>query len=234
MKKLSIVIPCYNEAKNIPLILDRLEKVLTSDSIEILLVDNGSNDESAEVMAKLVPDYPFARIVTVDVNEGYGNGVLRGLAEAVGETLAWTHADMQTDPYDVIKAWDLMKSQPDMTKVYIKGVRRGRGLFDEFFTFGMSLFETLLLKKKLWDINAQPNMFHRSFYESWDNPPLDFSLDLFAYYKAVTNGLEIKRFEVFFPERIHGESSWNTGLGAKWKFIKRTVEFSITLRKNLH
>ena len=48
----------------------------------------------------------------------------------------------------------------------------------------MSLFETLLLRTRLWDINAQPTMFHRDFFASWDRPPHDFSLDLYAYYGA--------------------------------------------------
>ena len=39
----------------------------------------------------------------------------------------------------------------------------------------MSLFETLLLRTRLWDINAQPTMFHRDFFASWDRPPHDFS-----------------------------------------------------------
>ncbi|GAA3957789.1 hypothetical protein GCM10022278_15370 [Allohahella marinimesophila] len=234
MKKLSIVVPCYNESRNIPLILERFEKVVADDSVEVLLVNNGSTDGSAEVMNELLPNYPFARVVSVEVNQGYGYGILQGLAAANGESLAWTHADMQTDPFDVIKAWKIMQSEPDTSKTYVKGVRRGRAFFDEFFTIGMSGFESILLRARLWDINAQPNVFHRTFYETWQDPPSDFSLDLFVYYEAVRRGLTIRRFEVFFPGRIHGESSWNTGLRSKWKFIRRTIDFSLAMRKNLN
>ncbi|MBX3101133.1 MAG: glycosyltransferase family 2 protein, partial [Bacteroidetes bacterium] len=115
----------------------------------------------------------------------------------------------------------------------VKGNRKGRPLFDDVFTMGMSVYETLFLGVPLWDINAQPNIFHRSFYEQWDNPPHDFSLDLYAYYMAHLLRLRIHRFPVRFPQRVHGTSSWNTGMAAKKKFIKRTLTFSRELKQRL-
>lgn len=48
----------------------------------------------------------------------------------------------------------------------------------------MSIYETILLRTKLVDINAQPNLFHRSFYDSLTDAPKDFSLDLYFLYMA--------------------------------------------------
>jgi hypothetical protein len=97
----------------------------------------------------------------------------------------------------------------------------------------MSFFETLLLVKPLWDINAQPTMFSRQFFETWREPPHDFSLDLFAYYQARMAGLKVHRFPVLFGERAHGVSHWNVNWAAKRKFISRTVEFSLALKKKI-
>lgn len=232
--KLSIIVPCYNESKNIPLILEKFASVIKRDDIEVILVNNGSTDNSEEIMGSLVPIYTFARVVKVEVNEGYGFGITSGLNEAKGEFIGYTHADMQTDPADPIKALEIIEKQSNPTNCYIKGDRKGRPLFDQFFTTGMSLFETLYLGTTLWDINAQPNIFHRSFFDSVKNScPRDFSLDLFLLYMAKKKGLNVIRFDVVFPERLHGESSWNTGLASKWKFIKRTIDFSIKLKKEL-
>ena len=227
----SVVIPCYNEEKNIPLILDKFRKVIQDEELEVILVDNGSTDCSAQVLAELLPDYPFARSVKVAVNQGYGYGILQGLAAANGDFIGCTHADMQTDPGDIIKAYHLLEERSWPDKLYIKGSRTGRSLGDRFFTWGMGVFETLYLGKSLFDINAQPNIFPRSFYESWQTPPYDFSLDLYALYMAKVVGLETLRFAVSFPPRIYGESHWNTGLRAKWKFIKRTIQFSTKLKR---
>ena len=231
--KLSIVVPCYNEEKNIPLILEKFSKVIKTYDVEVLLVNNGSSDNSEAVLNKLVPNYSFARVVKVEVNQGYGFGITSGLNEAKGEFIGYTHADMQTDPTDVLKALEIIEKQKNSHNTYVKGDRKGRALFDQFFTMGMSLFESVYLGKKLWDINAQPNIFHRSFFESLDNIPKDFSLDLYFLYIAQKQGLKIVRFDVVFPPRIHGESSWNTGLASKWKFIKRTIDFSVKLKKEL-
>ena len=231
--KLSIVVPCYNEAENIPLILSRFNEVVKRSDIEVILVNNGSKDNSHEVLASLLPQYSFARTVKVEVNQGYGFGIVSGLKAGEGEFLSYTHADMQTDPADLIKALNMMEAEEQSENCYVKGDRKGRPFFDQFFTSGMSLFETIYMNTKLWDINAQPNLFHRKFFESLNDIPDDFSLDLYFLYKAKKLGLKVIRFDVRFPERVHGESSWNTGLAAKWKFIKRTFDFSIKLKRHL-
>lgn len=229
---LSIVIPCYNERDNIPLLLDGFDQAMADScencgAIEVVLVDNGSTDGSDEIIKELLPRYPFARMLKVKINQGYGYGILQGLASCRSDYIGWTHADLQTDPKDVIKAYGLIAQE----EVFVKGKRRGRPLSDMFFTMGMSVFETLYLGAGLYDINAQPNIFPRAFYESWENPPYDFALDLYALYMAKRKKLKIVRFDVDFPERKHGKSKWNSGLKSKWKFIKRTISFSFKMKR---
>jgi polyisoprenyl-phosphate glycosyltransferase len=231
--KLSVVVPCYNEEKNIALILEKFSQVIKRDDIEVILVNNGSTDNSHMVFDSLIPNYSFARVHKIDVNKGYGYGIVCGLKVAKGDFIGYTHADMQTDPSDVIKAIEIIERQENPQRCFVKGDRKGRPFFDQFFTSGMSLFETVYMGKKLWDINAQPNIFHKSFLNALEDTPKDFSLDLYFLYKAQTAKLNIIRFDVIFPERVHGESSWNTGFSAKWKFIKRTLNFSLKLKKEL-
>ena len=66
--KMSIIIPCYNEEENIPIILDKFDNILTNEDIEIILVNNGSTDSSDEVLRRLLPKYLFARTVLVPRN----------------------------------------------------------------------------------------------------------------------------------------------------------------------
>lgn len=231
--KLSVIVPCYNEARNIPLILSGFDKVLDRKDVEVVLVNNGSTDDSKEVFEKLLPQYAFAKLVDVPKNQGYGYGIISGLQKANGTYIGWTHADMQTDPKDVIKALEIIENDDEEVNIYVKGDRKGRPFFDQFFTSGMSFFETIYMGEKLHDINAQPNIFHRNFFKSWENPPHDFALDLYALYMAKKQKIKVIRFDVLFPERIHGSSSWNTGFAAKKKFIKRTLDFSAKLKKNL-
>jgi glycosyltransferase involved in cell wall biosynthesis len=229
--RFSLIIPCYNEAANLPLLLERCKDIVTRSGVEVILVDNGSSDNTADVLLKLLPEYPGCRSIRVEKNQGYGFGIVSGLRAAEGQIIGWTHADMQTDPQDTLRGLDLFEKHGD--NIFVKGQRYGRPLMDSVFTVGMSLFETLLLAKPMWDINAQPTMFPRGFFDQWSSPPDDFSLDLYAYYQAKTKGLKVYRFAVKFGERAHGVSHWNVNWSAKWKFIRRTIAFSIQLKKKI-
>ncbi len=229
--RFSLVIPCYNEEASLALLLQNCKEVACRPDMEIILVDNGSTDGSSSILQDVESNCPGCRSVRVRENRGYGYGILSGLEEARGEVLGWTHADLQADPQDAVSGQTLFERFG--SDIFVKGRRYGRPFADVFFTVGMSLFETMLLRKGLWDINAQPTMFPRSFFEEWRNPPHDFSLDLYAYYMAQCGDLPIHRFPVRFGERAHGVSHWNVSWSAKWKFIRRTISFSLELKRNL-
>jgi|TARA_B110000211_G_scaffold231033_1_gene291796 glycosyltransferase involved in cell wall biosynthesis len=234
MKKLSVIIPCYNEAKSLPLLISRCEKVVALEKdIEFIIVDNGSTDDTQVVIKELTSKLSFIKTVIVKVNKGYGYGILSGLQVAKGEILSWTHADLQTDPVDLLNGFNFFKSNANMELLFVKGKRYGRPFLDIIFTIGMSIFETLLLRKYMWDINAQPTMFHRNFFLTWNSPPYDFSLDLFVYYMAKKENLEIKRFPVLFGDRAYGVSHWNINFSSKYNFIKRTLLYSLKLHNRL-
>lgn len=230
--KLSIIIPCFNEGKNIPHLLAEISNI-PNESIEFVIVNNGSNDNSMDLLIEADKSHQNLAIVSIEKNIGYGHGILKGLEVASGDFIGWTHADLQTDINDIAMAYQVLKIANFSPKTFIKGKRYGRPILDVFFTLGMSLFETIFLKTKLFDINAQPTIFHRSFFKSWINPPEDFALDLYAYYMAKIEKLNIQRFPVLFGPRLFGQSHWNTGFKARIKFIKRTIQFSTSLKKRL-
>lgn len=229
--RLSLVIPCYNEGASLTLLLSRCAELVQPGVAEVILVDNGSTDDTPRLLAELLPQYCGCRSVRVDKNQGYGFGILSGLRAAEGQLLGWTHADLQTDPVDARRGLSLFDLHGD--DIFVKGRRYGRPFGDTLFTIGMSAFETVLLGHPMWDINAQPTLFSRAFFESWREPPHDFSLDLYAYYQAKRAGLPVRRFPVHFGERTHGVSHWNLNWAAKRKFIHRTVNFSLQLRKSV-
>ena len=229
--KLSIIILTWNTKGYLKNCLETVYRHTKAIDFEVVIVDNGSTDRTPEVLQELLPQYPGCRSVRVEKNQGYGFGILSGLQAAKGEILGWTHADMQTDPHDTLRGLELFAEHGHNS--FIKGRRYGRPLMDVVFTVGMSIFETVLMAKPMWDINAQPTMFSRDFFATWQSPPHDFSLDLYAYYQAQQQGLKVYRFPVKFGERAHGVSHWNVNWAAKWKFIRRTVDFSLQLKKNI-
>lgn len=228
--RLSLIIPCFNEAGNLSRLVERGKFALASHpGLEIIFVDNGSTDNTNDQLRDLAEGVDRMIIHDIDINRGYGFGIKSGLAIAKGELLGWTHADLQTDPFDAIRALELVPSRG--SKVILKGTRTGRSFSDSLFTNGMSIFESILFRASLWDINAQPTIFSRDLNEVLLCGPDDFSLDLFALVSAKRLDFQEIRFPVIFGPRFSGESKWNNSASARWKFIKRTLKFSVHLAR---
>ena len=227
---LSIVIPCFNEEENIFLLLKEFEKITINNNFELILVDNGSVDKTWYFLKEAEKRYKFLKILKINNNIGYGHGIVSGLSVAKGKYIGWTHADLQTDICDILKAYTIINESKAPENIYVKGLRRNRRLYENIFSFGMSVFESLWLGVFLRDINAQPNLFPKNFFDYWIDPPNDFLLDLYSYALAKKCGYKIKRINVLFKKRIFGKSSWNINWKSKFKFSFRIFLDSIQIR----
>jgi glycosyltransferase involved in cell wall biosynthesis len=232
----SVIIPCYNEEDNLKSLFLRVLDLLRKEpKAEIVLVNNGSTDNSLSLMNsfRLENNGLHISIANVKKNQGYGFGILEGLKLAKSDVLAWTHADLQTDLMDCITAFDVYQKQTNPSNVLVKGVRIERGIAETLLSYGMAFYSSMKLKSWITEINAQPKMFSRSFYDrAKTNAPNDFSLDLHWVYFAKKNG-SIKTIPVQFLPRVAGEAKGGSGssLKTKIKIIKRTLNYVNQLKK---
>ena len=213
----SIVIPCYNEAGNIMSICERLNIYCSKVQFELILVDNGSTDNTSEMIEHAKTLYNFVKKISVLKNIGYGNGIISGLTRAKADILAYTHADLQTPPEDVIKGYKLLETDKlEISNLFIKGVRVNRHNTD-FFTKALNKVVQILLGFNVEDINGQPKIFHRKLIKNFRDVPLDSSFDAFVLYNAMINGLELITFPVIFEDRFYGESHMGSSIVGKTK-----------------
>ena len=137
-----------------------------------MLVENGSADNSHEKIEAIVQARTYVKEVRVPVNQGYGYGILQGLAACTGEFLFWLHADLQLPPEAILDMIAILDGSDAPDKLFIKGSRQNRPLSDRFFTWGMGIFESLYLGVRLRDINAQPTCIPGRFMRPGPTRPM--------------------------------------------------------------
>ena len=231
--KYSVVIPCFNESDNLELLLKSLIQLNIQNNLEIIIVDNGSTDKSYSLLFELKEKIKIhnLKVVSIKKNIGYGNGIIRGLNETSGDFLGWTHADLQTDVTDVLKGFKLIEQSTGNS--IVKGKRSNRNMFDNIFTIFMSIVCTIILRKSLFDINAQPKIFSKVFYNQIkDRAPDDFSLDLYLLYMAKKMNYSILEFPVFFNKRLYGEAKGGGSIKTKLKLSVRTFSYILDIYRN--
>ncbi len=100
--KLSVIIPCYNEARTLERLVNQV--IEQKDLIkEIIIVDDKSIDSSADIIKKLSENNSLIKFFFKDVNEGKGSAIKKGIELATGEIILIQDADLEYDPSEYLK-----------------------------------------------------------------------------------------------------------------------------------
>lgn len=103
MKKLSIIIPAYNEARTIHLILNKVDALILIGNLEkeIVIVNDCSKDNTAEVIRNYMSSKPYIKFVEHTINSGKGAAIHTGIKEATGDFIIVQDADLEYDPNEI-------------------------------------------------------------------------------------------------------------------------------------
>jgi glycosyltransferase involved in cell wall biosynthesis len=155
MPKLSgvtAVFPAYNDAGTIPSMVIMVLKALpqVTDDYEVVVVNDGSQDYTGEVLAELAGVYPRLRVLTHPQNRGYGATLRDGFAAAAKEWIFYTDGDAQYDPHELVLLAEARRDDTDIVNGYkisrsdpLHRIVIGR-LYHYFvkFVFGLPLRDT--------------------------------------------------------------------------------------------
>ncbi|MCS7316077.1 MAG: glycosyltransferase family 2 protein [Bryobacterales bacterium] len=163
---LSIFFPAYNDAPSLPALLEKTFSVaakLTPD-FEVIVVNDGSRDDTAQVLARLQQRYgPRLRVVTHPKNMGYGAALRSGFAAAAKELVFYTDGDGQYDPGELPKLMELM--EPDVGLVNGYKIERHDPWHRVVIGRMYNAFARFLFRIRIRDIDCDYRLIRRSLLE---------------------------------------------------------------------
>src|SRR6202171_3743498 len=117
---LSVFFPAYNDSGTIASMVIRAVRAaseLTPD-YEVIVVDDGSSDATAEIADELARTYPRVRVIHHPTNRGYGGALQTGFRAAAKEFIFYTDGDAQYDPAELSALWASMTADADLVNGY--------------------------------------------------------------------------------------------------------------------
>ena len=227
MSKISLIIPCYNEEKYIKPLFDQVKKLQKKIDLEFIVVNNGSEDKTEKEINIFKKKIKYIKVVKVKKNIGFGNGVKKGLQKSTSDIICYTHGDLQVKMSNILTAYNIYKSKKKKN-IFVKGLRVNRSFLDYLFTYAMSFFNSIIFRKSLFDIHAQPNLFHKSMLSKIDYLPNGMILDLYILLSAKIKKYDVIRFKVKFLRRKYGTGS-NENLAKKIKYSLLSILSSLRI-----
>ena len=228
MKKVDVIIPCFNENKNIKeLVSSWSEAVGREKSISVFFVNNGSTDNTGILLKKEIALSESENLHTLEIkkNIGYGHGIKHGIENTKNEVICWTHADLQIPVNDVVNIIKKYQNKNNNQNYLFKGRRKDRKIFDLVFTRLMSIIGLLFTRIYINDINAQPKIFSRSNILDFKEYPDDFTIDAHILYSHKKANKLIKSYNSSFLDRSGNESKGGGSLIGKIKLSFKTIYY---------
>lgn len=119
-RSLSIFFPAYNDAESIASLVQSADRTahLLTDDYEIIVIDDGSSDDTPRVLRRLTEEFPRLRVVTHGANQGYGGALRSGFLAANRELVFYTDGDGQYDPGELTELWRALSPDVDVAQGY--------------------------------------------------------------------------------------------------------------------
>ncbi|HEX8994202.1 MAG TPA: glycosyltransferase family 2 protein [Candidatus Paceibacterota bacterium] len=207
---LSVVLPVFNEAKNLPILLDRLTATLADlkVSYEIVAVDDGSKDDSFEVLKGLRAKEPRLKIVHFQCNFGQTAALSAGIEHAQGDIIVTIDSDLENDPKDIARLLAKMDEGYDV----VSGWRRDRWQ-GSFFTRKVPSVAANWLISKLTGVYLHDYGCTLKAYRSdvIKGVRLYGEMHRFIPAYAAWQGGRVAELPVSYAPRLHGKSNYGFG-----------------------
>ncbi|MBI4318106.1 MAG: glycosyltransferase family 2 protein [Chloroflexi bacterium] len=227
MPGVSVVLPAYNEEENIPKTVAAVVHVMDklADDYEVIVVDDGSRDRTAEITTEISQRFPVVKLVRHPTNSGYGAALATGFAAASKELVFLTDADHQFDIAELSKLLPYI-GEADLVIGY-RAVRRDP-LHRRLNGFGWNLLVNILFGHTARDVDCAFKLFRREILDHIhvESRGATFSTEFLV--RARRKGYRVVEVPVTHLPRLAGNPT-----GARLSVILRAFRELIRFRLKL-
>ncbi len=200
----SIVLPVYNEEETIKEIIKRVRKVPYPGKREIIVVDDGSTDNTS----KLLLSIPEIRVITNKVNRGKGYSLRCGFEKAKGKIVLIQDADLEYDPRDHLRLIEKLNS--DRIDVvygsrFLEGKHKPRYTLFYFGNIFLSYLTRILFQKEITDMETGYKAFKRKVLNDLDLSAERFDFEPEITCKLIKKGYTIVEVPISYQSRSFAE-----------------------------
>ncbi len=205
---ISVFFPCYNDEKSIgKLVEDALGvlRQLTND-YEVIVIDDGSKDNSRDVLKVLAKKHKRLKLVFHEKNRGYGGALKSGFKTASKDLVFYTDGDGQYDVKELPILFSLMTSDVN----FINGIKMARN--DATYRIIIGNFYSLVIRWAFWlritDVDCDFRLIRRSIVKKLDLKSNSGSICVELVKKAQRAGAKYRQVSVHHYERRFGNSQF--------------------------
>ncbi|MGT2929838.1 glycosyltransferase family 2 protein [Streptococcus dentasini] len=219
VQKLSVVVPCYNEEETIlPFLAEsqKIEEVLAAElEFEYIFVNDGSRDDTLQVLREVAASYANVHYVSFSRNFGKEAGLLAGLEEASGDLITVMDADLQDPPELLVEMYDKIKEGCDVVGTR-RADRKGEPVIRSFFAKTFYRIINRISDTEMVDGARDFRLMTRQVVDSiLELQEVNrFSKGLFSWV-----GYNVAYISYENRERVAGETSWNF-----WSLLKYSMD----------
>ncbi|HEY7698983.1 MAG TPA: glycosyltransferase family 2 protein [Vicinamibacteria bacterium] len=216
--ELSVVFPAYNDAGTIASMVvgARVAARRLADDYEIVVVNDGSADHTAEVLSELESVFPELRVVHHPRNRGYGGALRSGFQTATKELIFYTDGDAQYDPREMESLFAVW----DETSDFVNGIKIGRS--DPFHRAVIGRiyhwFVRLAFGLDLKDVDCDFRLFRRAIFDKVELTKDSGVICVELMKKVQDHGFRIQQVPVHHYHRVYGRSQF-----FNWRRVMKTL-----------